>query len=178
MVKLYFHDNKDTPDNFTEAHDSGEPVSLEHLASIGVFYRNVKTMEELDGIAKERDYKNRDTVKLNLEKFNNDVEAYNNLMKKFYKEHFHEDEEIRYILDGEGYFDVRDKEERWIRAKLDKHDLLILPAGIYHRFTLTNELKYVEALRLFKDEPKWEAINREENRPSIARTEYLKALEV
>ena len=99
-------------------------------------------------------------------------------MQQFYKEHYHEDEEIRYIAEGEGYFDVRDKQDRWIRAKLSPYDLLILPAGIYHRFTLTNAAKHVKAVRLFKDEPKWEAINRDTGKNTEARELYAKTIAV
>lgn len=178
MVAFFYHDNKDTPENFTDEHDSGETVPADRLAQLGVVYRYIDNPEALEQIATERQYKNRDQVVLNLALFGGDEEAYNAKMTQFYKEHFHEDEEIRYIVDGEGYFDVRDTEDRWIRAKLVKNDLLILPAGIYHRFTLLSRLKNVTAIRLFKDEPKWEAINREGARASGAREEYVRSVAV
>ena len=63
--------------------------------------------------------------------------------------HLHEDDEIRYILGGSGFFDVRGAlssfptaqyrhadrigaghfEDQWIRLALEKGDLIVLPPG-------------------------------------------------
>lgn len=167
----YIHDNNDAVD-FREAHDTGKPVSLERLASLGLIYKHFDDQEDVDSFAKERNYKNRDIVNISKDSFPNQ-QAMLDKLTVFYAEHLHEDEEIRYCLDGEGYFDVRDPfTEEWIRCKLNKGDLLVLPAGIYHRFTLTSS-NYIKALRLFKEEPKWQAYNRPEADSNPYRKEYL-----
>ncbi|GLJ40051.1 hypothetical protein SUGI_0820050 [Cryptomeria japonica] len=143
-------------------HQTNPPqyVSLEKLADIGVLYwkldaDNFETDPELQKIRKTRGYNYKDMLTICPEKLPN----YHEKIKNFYEEHLHTDEEIRYCLEGSGYFDVRDKEDRWIRIWVKKGDMIILPGGIYHRFTLDTN-NYINILRLFQGEPVWTAYNR------------------
>lgn len=174
MVKVYVHDNNDSTD-FREKHDSGQSVDLQTLKSLGVIYYRYENPDDVETLAKERDYKNRDVVTITPDAFGGQ-EAYMKKLEMFYEEHLHEDEEIRYCLEGSGYFDVRhEQNHNWIRCQMEKGDLLIMPAGIYHRFTVTSE-NYIKALRLFKDEPKWNAISRPEGDALNIRKQYLKTI--
>ena len=39
-------------------------------------------------------------------------------IKAFFEEHIHDSEEVRYILGGSGFFDVRDSKDQWIRIHI------------------------------------------------------------
>ena len=84
-------------------------------------------MASVDKLAVERHYKNRDVITVSPEAMGG---VYEEKVKMFFNEHLHEDEEIRYILDGNGFFDVRNEGDEWIRIHLDARDLIILPPGI------------------------------------------------
>ncbi|CAI5475715.1 unnamed protein product [Closterium sp. Yama58-4] len=152
--------------------DPNQPCSLETLSELGILYWKLdadiwESDPELKQIRKERNYSYEEVVNIHPDTLPN----YEQKLKSFYEEHIHMDEEIRYILDGSGYFDVRDFEDRWIRIHTKKGDLIVLPAGIYHRFTL-DSTNYVKALRLFVGEPVWTPYNRPADEMA-ARKEYL-----
>ncbi|KAI1844658.1 hypothetical protein JX266_009114 [Neoarthrinium moseri] len=137
-------------------HDSGRDLAAADLEKLGVLYYRLPDVSGVDELASQRGYRNRDEITVSPEKMG---AVYEDKVKSFFHEHLHEDEEIRYIRDGRGYFDVRSKGDDWVRIQLEKDDLIILPAGIYHRFT-TDADNYIQAMRLFKDEPKWTPLNR------------------
>lgn len=176
-MKAYYYDNVEG--NMTAPHNSGRQVDLETLEKAGLIYKHCPSIDVVNEIAEQRHYKNRDIVKLNKDTFQGGERALWSQLEKFFHEHLHEDEEIRYVLGGEGYFDVRSKDDEWVRILVQVGELLILPPGIYHRFTLTEKMD-IQALRLFKDEPKWTAIPRGENAGdlSLKREEYLSFLKV
>ncbi|XP_028751246.1 1,2-dihydroxy-3-keto-5-methylthiopentene dioxygenase 1 [Neltuma alba] len=173
-VQAWFKDDVDDDPRLPHLRNPQEFVSMGQLAELGVLYwklnpNDYENDEELRKIREERGYNYMDLLDLCPEK----VENYEQKLKSFYTEHIHQDEEIRYCLEGTGYFDVRDKEDRWIRILVKAGDLIILPAGIYHRFTLDTN-NYVKLMRLFKGEPVWTSYNRpQEDHP--ARKEYIKS---
>jgi len=186
MVRAWIYNEADTSDQRTP-HQTSPPayISIPHLKALGVNYWHLPPTPSpaavianpLDGplgdIRRQRHYKNHDVLRVTPEH----LPGYDEKIRNFFQEHLHEDEEIRYVLDGTGYFDVRrDKDEAWIRIEVSGGDMIVLPAGMYHRYT--NDVKdYVWVMRLFKDNPKWEAINRGERADGVpSRAEYLQTI--
>jgi len=179
MVQAWIYNEEDQSDQ-REAHHltPDEPVPLPVLRSLGVLYWRIDPSGcaedphkgRLGDIRKQRHYKNHDIITVSPDKLPN----YEEKIRSFFEEHLHEDEEIRFVLEGTGYFDVRsDRNQRWIRIAVESGDMIVLPAGLYHRFTLDTK-NYIVAMRLFQDAPKWEAINRGDKAESTdARRQYL-----
>jgi len=162
-MKAYYFDNAEGDQRLPHIDECLPSVDLNMLKKIHVNYWFIPIDDDgnwekaIDQVAQERSYKNRDVINVSKAGMG---DAYDSKIKGFYQEHLHEDEEIRYILYGAGYFDIREaSSDVWIRIRLEQGDLLVLPPGIYHRFTL-DEGNYIKAMRLFKEEPQWIPHNR------------------
>lgn len=94
-------------------------------------------------------------------------------MRVFFQEHIHADDEVRFVLEGTGNFDVRDGDDRWIRIAATKGDFINMPKGIFHRFSL-DEKKYLKCMRMFAGDPVWTAYFRGQGGDEHpARKEYV-----
>ncbi|XP_013381806.1 1,2-dihydroxy-3-keto-5-methylthiopentene dioxygenase [Lingula anatina] len=180
MVRAWYFDN-DEEGNKKLPHMTDPPqfVDLEGLKKIGVLYWKVDVdgddMEDgglVPKLKEERGYKHGDSIAISREL----MPDYVDVSKMLYTEHLHPDEEIRLAVDGVAYFDVRDLEDKWIRIEISKGDLIILPAGLYHRFTLEQEKRFVKLERFFTEITRWTPYNRPaDDHPS--RVAYLKSME-
>jgi len=178
-MRAYYFDNVPGDQRLPHDCDPSRPVSEQTLRALGVSYWRIELdgyLPKLNAVTDERGYKNRDLINVSKAGLG---ELYEEKLKNFFSEHMHEDEEIRYILDGSGFFDIRESpSDEWIRLAVVPGDLLVIPAGIYHRFTL-DEGDYVHAIRLFQDEPKWVPYNRsEETEANPHRAAYLREIGV
>ncbi|KAF8301439.1 Acireductone dioxygenase [Clavulina sp. PMI_390] len=159
------------------AYQPNQPVSVDELRRLGILYWYIPTSgwePQIDLIARQRGYKNRDRLNAAKESLG---ASYETMLRMFFNEHLHEDEEIRYVIGGSAYFDVRDfKSDKWIRIKVEPNDLIVLPAGLYHRFTLDKN-NAVDLIRLFKEEPKWMPHNRSpETETNPFRVNYIREI--
>ncbi|WP_394827932.1 tryptophan 2,3-dioxygenase family protein [Pendulispora albinea] len=69
--------------------------------------------------------------------------------QKVIREHCHEQPEVRFCLEGEGVFEIRSTDDRFMKCTVEPGDLLIIPARRYHRFYLT-ERAYIRHLMFSK----------------------------
>ncbi|XP_029972595.1 acireductone dioxygenase [Salarias fasciatus] len=175
-IEAWYMDSSDEDQRKPHRLQPNQAVSLEELKQLGVCYwkLNADIYENdpaLKQIREDQGYSYMDIITIKKDTLPN----YEEKLKMFFEEHLHLDDEIRYILDGQAYFDVRDKKDQWIRIAMSKGDLITLPAGIYHRFTL-DETNYTKAMRLFVGEPVWKAYNRPADEYEI-RQKYVASLQ-
>jgi 1,2-dihydroxy-3-keto-5-methylthiopentene dioxygenase len=142
-----------------EAQSDRDPITLAALADHGVIAETL----ELDPVAygkklteyqEERGYGTRDEIALFPSMENLDA-----ICAKFLDEHHHEDDEVRFVLEGEGIFDIRSNDDEWMRIVVQPGDLIIVPAGKHHRFMLTDS-RTIKCVRLFQDPAGWAPVYR------------------
>ena len=133
-------------------------LGAEDLREFGVVHQRLPVEAragEMARIKRESGYVEEDEVALMPDTPNLDA-----ICAKFDKEHFHTLDEVRFVVDGEGIFDVRDKKDRWVRIEVDKGDLIIIPANTYHRFFLKDSKK-IRCVRLFLNNEGWTPLYRD-----------------
>ena len=135
------------------------PIAPDDLAARGVLSWRVPEdesarAETIARIKREHGYVDEDFVELKP-----DTPNLETICAKFDKEHYHTEDEVRFVVEGAGIFDVRDGDDGWIRIKVTEGDIISIPANTYHRFYLTDR-KHIRCMRLFANHEGWAPLYR------------------
>jgi|SRR5215831_3709468 len=76
------------------------------------------------------------------------------MLTKFNREHWHDEDEVRFIIDGHGLFHIHSQDMPVVAIEVEPGDLIRVPRGTMHWFNLCADRR-IRAIRLFQDAAGW-----------------------
>jgi 1,2-dihydroxy-3-keto-5-methylthiopentene dioxygenase len=76
------------------------------------------------------------------------------MLARFKREHWHDEDEVRFVLDGRGVFYIHPRDKAVFAIEVGPGDLIRVPRGTWHWFDLCFERR-IRAIRLFQDPSGW-----------------------
>ena len=152
------------PDKDKVIRDAGEIA--DYLATIGIDYErwdNIKVVsagvsddeilkaysDEIELLKTKGGYVTADVI--NVVPTTPGLDA---MLNKFNKEHWHDEDEVRFIVKGHGLFHIAPPDGDVVSIEMEAGDLIRVPRGTLHWFNLCGD-KTVRAIRLFQDATGW-----------------------
>jgi 1,2-dihydroxy-3-keto-5-methylthiopentene dioxygenase len=83
-----------------------------------------------------------------------DTPGLDEMLAKFNREHWHDEDEVRFIIAGEGLFHIHDEAKGVVAIQVEPGDLIRVPRGTRHWFNLCSS-RQIRAIRLFQDMSGW-----------------------
>jgi 1,2-dihydroxy-3-keto-5-methylthiopentene dioxygenase len=83
-----------------------------------------------------------------------DTPGLDEMLAKFNREHWHDEDEVRFIVKGRGIFHIAPKDGDVVSIEMEAGDLIRVPKGTRHWFNLCGD-RTVRAIRLFQDVSGW-----------------------
>src|ERR1043166_8260327 len=104
---------------------------------------------EIDKLKERGGYVTADVIDVKPETPGLDV-----MLAKFNREHWHDEDEVRFIIEGRGLFHVHPPGQPVRAIEVEAGDLIRVPRGTWHWFDLCSDRR-VRAVRLFSDTSGW-----------------------
>jgi 1,2-dihydroxy-3-keto-5-methylthiopentene dioxygenase len=76
------------------------------------------------------------------------------MLAKFNREHWHDEDEVRFIIHGRGIFHIHPAGAPVMAIEVEAGDLIRVPRGTLHWFNLCSD-REIRAIRLFQDPAGW-----------------------
>jgi len=104
---------------------------------------------EIDALKTRGGYRAVDVIDVRPETPNLDA-----MLAKFSREHWHDEDEVRFIVEGRGLFHIHAEGAPVFALEVVAGDLIRVPRGTHHWFDLCAERR-IRAIRLFQDTSGW-----------------------
>ena len=104
---------------------------------------------EVDALKQRGGYATADVIDVKPETPNLDA-----MLAKFNREHWHDEDEVRFIIAGHGLFHIHTAAGPVLAIEVEAGDLIRVPRGTLHWFNLCSDRR-IRAIRLFQDTSGW-----------------------
>jgi 1,2-dihydroxy-3-keto-5-methylthiopentene dioxygenase len=104
---------------------------------------------KIDALKARGGYVTADVIDVNAETPGLDA-----MLKRFSSEHWHDEDEVRLIVEGRGIFHIHPTSGPVFALEVEAGDLIRVPKGTHHWFDLCGERR-IRAIRLFQDKSGW-----------------------
>jgi 1,2-dihydroxy-3-keto-5-methylthiopentene dioxygenase len=104
---------------------------------------------EVDALKARGGYRTADVIDVR-----SDTPNLDGMLAKFSREHWHDEDEVRFIVEGRGLFHIHAPDESVFSIETAAGDLIRVPRGTRHWFDLCVERR-IRAIRLFQDVSGW-----------------------
>jgi 1,2-dihydroxy-3-keto-5-methylthiopentene dioxygenase len=104
---------------------------------------------EIESLKASGGYVTADVISVNASTPNLDA-----MLSKFNREHWHDEDEVRFIIHGRGLFHIRPASGPVTSIEVEPGDLIRVPRGTLHWFDLCAS-REIRAIRLFQDPGGW-----------------------
>lgn len=104
---------------------------------------------KVDALKAQGGYVTADVIDVKAETPNLDA-----MLKKFSSEHWHDEDEVRLIVEGRGLFHIHPPGKPVFALEVEAGDLIRVPRGTHHWFDLCGDRR-IRAIRLFQDMSGW-----------------------
>ena len=144
-----------------------EPAEIaRYLANIGIYYEHWEPREsvapaapaeeilaayapQIDQLKARGGYVTADVIDVHPQ-----TPGLDTMLAKFNVEHWHDEDEIRYIIAGRGVFHIHQRQGPVVAIEVEAGDLIQVPRGTWHWFDLCSDRR-IRAIRLFKNPAGW-----------------------
>ncbi len=128
-------------ETWTPAHEVAADAPAE--AILAAYGREIEALKQRGG------YVTADVIDVKPETPNLDL-----MLAKFSREHWHDEDEVRFIIEGRGLFHVHPVTGPVFAIEVGPGDLIRVPRGTHHWFDLCVDRR-IRAIRLFQDVSGW-----------------------